>query len=103
MSAVLPPADDAAGLVLDEPAAAELRLEGVERQPRCDFDDHIDVERRPDVDRAEVGQPQLNRGAADEHDFVDQLAERDGRSFKQLDVHAVAESGVEPAVRPPDS
>ncbi len=49
MSAVLPPTDDAAGLVLSEPAAAELRLEVVERQARGYLDDHIDVERRTDI------------------------------------------------------
>ena len=91
---VPPAADHFALAVLGEPALTELGLELVKRGSRCHLDYDVDVYRRPDFHSAGPRHPQLDSRAADEHDVVNQLAERVGGDLKQLDVHAVKERGA---------
>ena len=84
-----PPADHFALAVFGEPALTELGVELVKRGSRCHLDYNVD--RRPDFHTAGPRHPQLDSRPADEHDLVNQLAERVGGDLKQLDVHAVKE------------
>jgi hypothetical protein len=77
-------------LILGEAALAQPRFEVVERASRRGLDDNVHVFRGADGRGARVADPDRYRGSADEHDLVEQRAERVGCQLQQRDAHAAA-------------
>jgi len=74
--AMAPATDDSALLVFPKICIAEPCLEVVEVASRGDLDDHVDVIRRTYWWSCGIRDPQSDRGAPDEYDVLDKLAER---------------------------
>ena len=85
---------------LGETVTAQARLEVVKRRPRGDLHDDVHVLGGAHLDRASPRDPQLECGAADEHDLLEQIVEGRGRALKQLDVHGSAATDGGQAARP---